>query len=164
LGRPAKSAGAETAKPSSFRTDDGRPVTGGGGVTPDVAVTPLTMDPWESFLDQRGLFTSFASEYLATHAKVEKTFDPDQKLMEDFKDYLHRQGILTPAKYWGKDQSLLKTRIKTEIINLVFGLDMGNQIQARSDPQVQKAVSLLPRLSILLTGPAQRVAQRGGGF
>ncbi len=158
LGRASRNASEATAKPLTFHTDDGRPVTGGGGVTPDVAALPLTADPWESFLDQRGIFTSFASEYLTTHGDVKETFDPDQKVLEDFKDYLNRQGILAPAKYWEKDQELLRTRIRTEIINLVFGLDMGNQIQTRHDPQVQKAASLLPRVPLLLKGPPKHFA------
>ena len=147
-----------TAHAPAFHTDDGRPVTGGGGVTPDVAAPPLRMDSWESFLDQRGLFTSFASDYLTTHSEVKKTFDPDQKVLAEFKDYLNRNGILAPAKYWAKDQALLETRIRTEIISLVFGLDLSNQIQTRHDPQVQKAVSILPRAPLLLKGPPKHFA------
>ncbi|HUY14803.1 MAG TPA: S41 family peptidase [Terriglobia bacterium] len=158
LGRAPGSVSRAAAETQAFHTDDGRPVTGGGGVTPDFAALPLRMDSWESFLDQRGLFTSFASDYLTTHGEVKKTFDPDQKVLADFKDYLNRQGILAPAKYWAKDQALLKTRIRTETISLVFGLDISNQIQTRHDPQVQKAVSILPQAPLLLKGPPKHFA------
>jgi carboxyl-terminal processing protease len=163
LGRAVKDAAEGTANATHFRTDDGRTVTGGGGVTPEVTLPPETIDPWLSFLEQRGAFTSYASEYVNAHSKVAKTFEPDRNVMDDFKGYLHQQGIMTPAKYWKVDQNLLKTRIKTEVINLVFGLAMGNKVETRSDPQVRKAAALLPQVSRLLKGPAPQVAQRRGG-
>ena len=44
-------------------------------------------------------------------------------------------------------------RIKTEIITLARGLDAGNEVEVRSDPQVQKAASLFPKIPSLLAAP-----------
>jgi carboxyl-terminal processing protease len=158
LARPGMAQNQAAGKPQAFHTDDGRPIQGGGGVTPDVAVPPFIMDPWETFLHERGMFTSFASEYLTAHSELEKTFDPDQKVLEDFKNYLQQHGIRTPQKYWAQDQDFVKTRIQIEITNLLFGLDAGNQIQTRHDPQVQQAVALLPKVRLLLNGPPKHFA------
>jgi carboxyl-terminal processing protease len=134
----------------AFHTDDGRVVLAAGGVTPDVRVPDWKLDPWLTFLNQTGMFTSFASQYITFHKPITKTFAPDTSTLESFRDFLASQRIRSPRKYWSQDQSYLKDRIQAEIFNLVFGLDYGNQAAAQDDPQVQKAVSLFPEASKLL--------------
>jgi hypothetical protein len=111
------------------------------------------LDPWVEFLNQRGLFTSFASDYLTLHGKVEESFEPDSKSLETFRDFLTRQQVRVPEEYWEADQAYLKVRIKTEIFNFVFGLERGNEVDLRGDPQVQKAADLFPRIPDLLKPP-----------
>jgi carboxyl-terminal processing protease len=139
----------------TFQTDDGRPVTAGGGITPDVVISGRTSDPWVTFLNQRGVFTSFASEYLTLRGKVPKSFEPDSQVLDSFKDFLGRQGVRVPAEYWGDDQPYLKVRIKTELLNLVYGLTFGDEVETQADPQVQKAAALFPRITQLLKAPAR---------
>ena len=138
----------------AFHTDNGRPVSAGGGITPDVQIAARTLDPWAIFLNQRGAFTSYASEYLTLHGKVEPTFEPDSKVLNDFKDYLTRQQIRAPDEYWNQDQDYLKLRIKTEIFNLVFGLSRGDEVEVRGDPQVQNTAMLFPKITDFLKPPA----------
>src|SRR5205823_8344093 len=63
----ANSAADKGVPQRVFHTDDGRPIIAGGGFTPDVHVPPRTLDPWVTFLNQRGLFTSFADDYMTYH-------------------------------------------------------------------------------------------------
>jgi carboxyl-terminal processing protease len=149
-GREATSAATD---PPAFHTDDGRPVTAGGGITPDVAISGRTSDPWVAFLNQRGIFTSFASEYLTQRGKVPKSFDPDLQVLSGFKDFLGRQGVRVPEEYWEEDQPYLKVRIKTELFNLIYGLTFGDEVETRADAQVQKATTLFPVISQLLKSP-----------
>jgi len=111
------------------------------------------LDPWVSFLNQRGLITSFASEYLTLHGHVEKSFQPDANALEDLKDFLARQGIRTPEEYWTPDQEYLKLRIKTEVFNLVLGLAAGDEVEVMGDPQVQKAATYFDQVPVLLKAP-----------
>jgi carboxyl-terminal processing protease len=138
---------------SPFHTDDGRPVTAGGGITPDVPISSRTSDPWLSFLNQRGIFTGFASEYLTLRGKVPKSFEPDSQVLDSFKDFLGRRGVRVPQEYWDGDQPYLKVRIKTELFNLVYGLAFGDEVETRADPQVQKAATLFPTVAQLLKAP-----------
>jgi carboxyl-terminal processing protease len=138
---------------SAFHTDDGRPVTAGGGITPDVPISSRPSDPWVTFLNQRGIFTSFASEYLTLRGKVPKSFEPDLQVLDGFKDFLGRQGVRVPEEYWAGDQPYLKVRIKTELFNLIYGLTFGDEVETRADPEVQKAVTLFPMISELLKSP-----------
>jgi len=148
-----RNAGTTTALARVFHTDDGRPVTAGGGITPDVVVPARSLDPWAAFLSQRGVFTTFASDYLTLHSRVDPNFEPDSKVLENFREFLTRERMRAPEEYWSKDQDYLKLRIKTEIITLAHGLDAANEVEVRNDPQVQKAATLFPKISSLLTAP-----------
>jgi carboxyl-terminal processing protease len=159
-GRREEPTGRETTAAESasfvFHTDDGRPVTGGGGITPDVPISSHTSDPWVTFLNQRGIFTTFASEYLTSRGKVPKSFEPDSQVLDGFKDFLGRRGVRVPEEYWDDDQPYLKVRIKTELFSLVYGLTFAEEVEMRADPQVQKAAALFPRIAQLLKAPASR--------
>lgn len=143
-------------KKSNFHTDDGRPVKAGGGITPDVIIPAPKLDTWLQFLNRRGAFTDFASQYLTYHSKVSKSFEPDTKVLQEFRDFLTSEGIRVPAKFWAGDQDYLKLRIKTEVFNLMFGLTEGNKLEIRSDSQVQKALALFPRIPEILKGPGAK--------
>jgi carboxyl-terminal processing protease len=141
-----------------FRTDNGRPLEAGGAITPDVEISAPALDPWAQFLDQRGVFATFASDYLTRHGRVSQSFEPDGDTLDDFRDYLQNHDIRAPGEYWDQDAGYLKLRIKTEIFNLVFGLAAGNEVQTRGDVQVEKAVALLPQVPELLRSSATKIA------
>jgi carboxyl-terminal processing protease len=148
---------AVASNPSqAFRTERGRPVAAGGGITPDVAIPAPARDPWVTFLNQRGTFTGFASEYLTLHGKVARTFEPSAQVLDEFRRYLGQQRIRVPEEYWTQDRDYLKLRIKAEVFSLVFGLAFGDEVETRGDPQVQKAAELFPRIPALLKPPAAR--------
>jgi carboxyl-terminal processing protease len=136
-----------------FHTDNGRLITAGGGIVPDVAIPAPKHDPWVASLDTHGTFTSFASEYLTTHAKVGRSFEPDGQILGLFRDHLVRNKLRVPEEYWAQDQDYLKLRIKTGLFNLIFGLSVGDELETRSDPQVQRTIALFPDIRSLLKPP-----------
>jgi carboxyl-terminal processing protease len=136
-----------------FHTDNGRLITADGGIVPDVAIPAPQRDPRVAALDTHGTFTSFASEYLTTHAKVDRSFEPDAQILGLFQDYLARKRIHVPAESWSQNQEYLKLRIKTGLFNLSFGLSVGDELETRNDPQVQKAMALFPEIYSLLKPP-----------
>lgn len=140
-------------KSRDFHTDDGRPISAGGGITPDVVIPPRTLDPWLVFLNEHGLFTDFASQYLTYHTDVKKSFEPDSDAMTEFQTYLTTHQVRVPAEYWATDQEYLKLRIKMEVLSLVFGLDAANQVEIKGDPQVQQALQLFAKVPEILKGP-----------
>jgi carboxyl-terminal processing protease len=139
-----------------FKTDNGRTVAAGGGILPDVVLPTTTRDPWVTFLNQRGAFTSFASEYLTLHGKVTQDFEADARVLQSFRDFLGRQRVRVPEEYWGPDQDYLKLRLKTEIFNLVFGLAVGDEVETRGDPQVEQAATLFAKIPSLLQLPSPK--------
>jgi hypothetical protein len=138
--------------PATFHTDDGRPVTVGGGVTPDVTIEGRSDDPWLAFISQRGYLTSYAESYLTTHGKVAEPFEVSLDMLEDFKATLEHNGVRVPVEYWLTDRDLLKLRLKVELMNLIYGLERGDELATKGDPQVQQAASLFPRFAEILKG------------
>ncbi len=138
---------------SGFSTDDGRPLAPSGGITPDVQIPSRKLDPWAVFLNQAGIITNFASEYLTLHERPSGSFEPDDSMLQGFKDFLHRGGIRAPDEYWDNDREYLRLRIKVELTNLVSGLASGDEVETKGDPQVQKAASLFPQIPKILKGP-----------
>ena len=153
-------ASAESEGSPSFHTDDGRPLTAGGGITPDVKIPATALDPWLQFLAQRGILTNFASDYLTRHGRITNSFEPDDATLEDLRNFLRRNSILAPDQYWESDKDYLKLHIKVEAFNLVFGLKAGNEVETRGDPQVQKAASLLLETSKILKPASGKAALR----
>jgi carboxyl-terminal processing protease len=141
-----------------FHTDNARPLPAGGGITPDVLVPARTLDPWATFLNQRGAFTDFASEYITLQGKVGESFEASASVLASFRDFLIKRRIRVPEEYWKPDQEYLKLRIKTELFNLVFGLTRGDELEVKGDPQVQKAASLFPQIPDLLRPPGAQPA------
>ncbi len=142
-----------------FHTDDGRPLSNGGGITPDVPIPPRKLDPWEGFVNSQGYFTDFASNYLLLHPHVSRDFEPDDAVLAEFKDFLGGKGIRTPEQFWNSDQSYLKLRIRMEVLNLAFGLAVGDEAGARSDPQIRKALTLFPHVEDQLKARPSQTAQ-----
>ena len=140
-------------KNKGFHTDDGRPLTAGGGITPDVTIPARKLDPWVMFLNQRGAFTDFASQYLTFHPGTNRSFEADHHVLQEFRNFLSSQRVRIPLQYWVQDEDYLKLRIKEEVYNLVFGLKAGNEVKIKGDPQVQKALQVFPRISDILKGP-----------
>jgi hypothetical protein len=133
-----------------FHTDDGRPVTAGGGITPDVPIAGQVDDPWLAFVTQRGYPTSYAESYLTTHGKLAEPFEVSGEMLEDFKATLEHNGVRVPDEYWSNDQDLLKLKLKVELTSLVYGLERGDELATRGDPQVQQAAGLFPRVAEIL--------------
>jgi carboxyl-terminal processing protease len=135
---------------ATFHTDDGRPVTVGGGISPDVTIEGRADDPWLAFIDQRGYLTGYAESYLTTHGKLAEPFEVSPEMLEDFKATLGRNGVRVPDEYWLTDRDVLKLRLKVELTNLIDGLERGNEVATKGDPQVREAASLFPRVAEIL--------------
>ena len=115
----------------------------GGGIVPDVTAKSWQLDSWTQFLKRRTVIVNFAQYYLAAWGGVKEDFEVSEKVMERFRDFLKRAGIRIPKSSWKNNRAYLKARIQVELFNLTVGLRKGDEVQARHDPLVQKAVEVL---------------------
>ncbi len=126
-----------------YKTDDGRVVMGGGGIQPDVVVTPAVLSRLETVLDASGAVTSFATEYLAKHSPLTASFQVTPEIIDDFKVFLSARRIQPGVGEWTNERSWISNRLKEEIITQARGVAEGDEIQAENDPQVQAALKAM---------------------
>jgi len=133
---------AHPNKESEFHTDQGRKVTGGGGIQPDLVVYPTGMSRLRAVLDASGSFTNFATEYLRTN-KVTLDFEVTPQVLLAFQVFTSERGIQPAVGDWAAEREFVTNRLKTEIFNQAFGVEKGDEIEAQRDQVIQKALDVV---------------------
>ncbi|HSE48371.1 MAG TPA: S41 family peptidase [Terriglobales bacterium] len=142
-------------------TDSGRTVYGGGGITPDVKLAAQKTNRFQDSLLQNFAFFNFAKHYLIGK-HVGRDFQVDDAVLQDFRRYLDSQKVAyTEADLMENDQ-WVRTNIKTEVFIAEFGQQEGQRVQAEADPQVMKALELLPQAKALAENARKVIAERSG--
>ena len=142
-------------------TDSGRTVYGGGGITPDVTLPQPKLDHLQQLLLQRYAFFNFAKHYLVGR-HVTRDFTVDENVVNEFRHFLQEQNITYTEADLLQDMDWVKTNIKSDLFVSEFGQQEGLQVQAENDPQILKAVDLLPKAKELAESARRTVAQRQG--
>lgn len=151
-------------------TDSGRPVYGGGGITPDVAAPAPKATDFQTLLMARGVFfpTSqgvgdFVRYYLGTKPMVTKDFTADDAVLTQFQKFLDKQRVEYTQAEIQQNLPWLKWEIKREVFTTLFGLDAGYKVQLENDPQLEKAIASLPQAKALYANARKILAQKASG-
>jgi len=142
-------------------TDSGRAVYGGGGITPDVKAPTPKSNHFQDVLLQHYAFFNFAKHYLINH-QAPKTFEVDEQVMMDFRRFLEEQKIPYTEVDLAQVNDWVRASIKSEIFIDQFGQQEGLKVRAEADPQVQKALEMLPRAKELADNARRIIAERNG--
>jgi carboxyl-terminal processing protease len=142
-------------------TDSGRTVYGGGGITPDEKIESPKSNHFEEDLGQygRNAFFHFAAHYLANRT-VDKNFQVDDAVINEFKQYLTSQDIPFTEKDLADNMDWLKINIKEEITKTQFGQLQALRVMADWDPMIQKALTFLPEAQALEDTAHKVLAQK----
>ena len=129
-------------------TDSGRTVYGGGGITPDEKLPASELNDFQQRLLYKDVFFHFAPIYVAHHT-VDKNFQVDASVLDEFKKYLTDQNIEWTDADLNKVMSWLKMSIKQDIVTIAFGQLQGLRVHANWDPEIAKAITYLPQAEAL---------------
>ncbi len=83
----------EAVEREEFKTAGGRIVYGGGGITPDVIVEQDRLSTLEYELLRKSMFFDFAVKYVAHRDDVPRNLEVDDRLLEEFKDFLKEENF-----------------------------------------------------------------------
>jgi carboxyl-terminal processing protease len=161
-------------------TDAGREVFGGDGIAPDVCIVPERPSRFVASMLSRQVFGGFsnlfASAERAGQAEIEGTgsrpdastekvtliqrdFAVDDAVMKTFADYLTAQEIpFTPERLEAHREEL-SHHILAEVLRQTFGEGEARRRSTLWDPQLRRAIELIPRARALLDEPDAYVAR-----
>jgi carboxyl-terminal processing protease len=132
-----------------FRSDAGRVVYGGGGVTPDVIVQPDTISTAEQTL-AKALAPKFPEIYgvlsdiaLSMKGKVAPDFQVTPALREDFLRKLQAAKVTVDRKQWDAGAGWIDRQIENRIVRLSFGDSTARRREMKDDPQLRRALEIL---------------------
>jgi carboxyl-terminal processing protease len=154
-------------QPEVKLTDSGRQVFGQGGITPDDFVATPKQDDFQTALYRRGVFYAtpqgvgdFTRYYLSAKPDVTKDFVVTDEVISDFRKYLDKQHIKYTEPEISDNLTWLKWQIKREVFTSVFGLNEGFKVALQDDPQLDKAMDLIPQARALYQNARKIVAER----
>nr|WP_320132636.1 S41 family peptidase [uncultured Holophaga sp.] len=143
---------AEQPKGPAYRTDLNRTVYGGGGIQPDFTVDQGKLTPFVATLRGRyGAFFKFALvEKEKFGAKPQEPI-PDAA-MARFQEWLKTEKIPFTEAEWSDpaNQADMRDQITYELQNMAFGIEAGWRYLCSRDPQVKKALEVMPDAQQLL--------------
>ena len=152
---PAKPAGPEK------KTDTGRAVYGGGGISPDESVDArkvnLTqrrlLSPTFAFARElvNGRIRGFESSKIA-RIDFERELQPNEFKVTDamfkaYRDFVTSDpNFKTPAALIDRYRSFIELELRFDLVTAAYGRVMGDRVFITSDdPQVAKAVDVVPK-------------------
>ena len=151
----ANSALPETEPADAYKTDLGRKVYGGGGITPDMVVEPAEVAPFLQFLLGRSAFFTFGVDYANRHPDVARDWRPGPEVLEEFRKWVIEKKIETVENLDGgfaepAHSAYALRQIRAEVLSSKFGIEAAHQALAEGDAQIQTALTLFPRAEELL--------------
>jgi carboxyl-terminal processing protease len=137
--------GADAQNGPEFYTDLGRVVYGGGGIRPDFIVKDgrghVVVDRLRRV---NGAFFKFAVVEKERHGSIKQNHNADDAVMARFKMWLSGQDIAVTDKEWSEAENEIRQRLTIEMQTVAYGAEIGVKYECLSDPQVQKAMEILP--------------------
>ncbi len=149
--------GKQVPESEIFRTDLGRKVYGGGGITPDVLVKETELSPFEQFLLARNGYLNFAVDYAGRNKSKIKSADwaPGPEVLDEFRAWAVKEKIATEkeideamAQEDVRKYSLLQ--IRAEVVSIPFGQEARHRVLAEGDTQIQSALGLFGKAADML--------------
>ncbi len=139
-----------------FRTDTGRIVYGGGGITPDAIVKQPTLSRTTQLLEVRSTIFNYAVEYAAKNPDLSKEIAITPAIVEQFVRFAVDKEVapehdIREALTKPDDRKYIERALKAEIVAAKYGFDASYPYRLQGDAQVEKALELFPEAQKLAT-------------
>ncbi|MFI5118659.1 MAG: S41 family peptidase, partial [Terriglobales bacterium] len=102
---------------------------------------------------------NFAKRYSIAH-KITQNFEVDEALLQDFRKFLDEEKIPYTEAELIESNDWLRSNIKSELFVDAFGQEEGLKVRAETDPDVIKALELMPQARSLADNAKKVVAER----
>lgn len=148
-------------KPTEIKmTDSGRQVFGGGGIRPDVKVQEKKLNSFETSLLQNALFFNYTPHYLAAHTHPSKSLIVEESMLDDFRSFLRDRKFQYSEADFTANLDFIKQQLKFYVLMTEYGQVEATRFTIDGDPEIQKAIELMPQAKELAENAKKVVAQR----
>ena len=142
-------------------SDTGRIVYGGGGITPDYIVPEPKANDFQIDLASKPVVYTFVHDFLAKNPLIdEATSQVSDAMLDEFKQYATKRGVEFSGKDFEDNRDSTKRSIKYEIYYNRFGAGEARRVLLEGDPQLTKALDLLPEAKDLASKALRQIAQK----
>jgi carboxyl-terminal processing protease len=86
-------AGDRENDDKKFFTRNGRSVSGGGGISPDIESSNENTTRYVGELMRQSMFFNFSLQYVTDHTELTQGFEVDEKILKDFFDFLEEKDF-----------------------------------------------------------------------
>src|SRR5262249_21163637 len=142
-------------------SDIGRIVYGGGGITPDYLIEEPKINDFQTNLASKyGVYT-FVVDLLAKNPQIASTtLQGSVAMIHKFKQHITKRGIQFTDKDFVDNRDYIKRAIKYEIYYNRFGVADASRVLLEGDPQLNKALELIPEAKDLASRARRQVAEK----
>jgi len=135
-----------------FRTDAGRVVYGGGGITPDIEIKQDFLTDFEVAVERDGALFSYAVEYANRHGDVPRDFQIDDALIAEFDEFLQQRenideylevfDLAMSDSLLTANRKFIQRGIRRELMRHAFGPEDAYKVALEADTQLHEALAL----------------------
>lgn len=146
----------DSAKPE-FKTNKGRIIYGGGGITPDYIVKNEKLTGYTADLLRKNIFYLYALKYIDVHGKQIKDkfnenllvykdkFQFNEKDMSDFIEFAKSKDVKFIEEDYNKDKEYIFARLKAQVARNYWKNEGWYSVLIPMDKQVSKALTLFDK-------------------
>jgi carboxyl-terminal processing protease len=142
----------DSSKPE-YKTDGGRIVYGGGGITPDYIIQTNDLTEYTTELLRQNVFYQFILKYLSSHSDLNLKYDNDLNKfkqefffsdadIENFKTFAAEKNVEFKKEDFEKEKDYILTRLKAQLGRNFWKNEGWYTILLGTDNQLSKAVTL----------------------
>ncbi len=143
------------------KTDTGRTVFGGDGITPDERFSYPAQTGYETELTNNLVMFFFAADYFGDHpAKLDHDWKPDDALLSHLRAYAATRGVAAGDAEFDGDRNWIREHLREEMFVTAFSKEQAERVGLENDPEIERAIAALPQSKALLARARQTVAER----
>jgi carboxyl-terminal processing protease len=152
---------AGTPKKDDIKKSDlGRIVYGGGGITPDYVVEDQKANEFQTNLAAKYAVYTFVRDFLNKNPNLDSSFQVTDAVLDQFKQHMTKRGIEFTEKDFQDNRDYIKRSIRYEVFYNRFGVSDAGRVLLEGDPQVMKALDLIPEAKDLATKARRQIAEK----
>ena len=130
------------------KTDSGRIVYGGDGITPDEKYETPKLTPLEAALSDDLVFFFYAPQFFAGHTgpPLTKDWTPDRQCSETSAPSPPSAALSFSTADFDRDQSWIRDRLREELFITAFSKEESDRLAFQNDPEVAQGHRFAARL------------------